>query len=343
MIARATTLALAALIAVPATTRAAPDEAPIPVKAVTASSALPDWKGYTFGAANLIDGRVDTSWQPAKSDTMGIGQWIELDLGDTFEVTSVEIAPGLQREDELGDLFCRNNRPASLSVYFDDGRKAWKGLTPGDRLVRIELPEYLKPRSAVTRRVLVVIESVFLPVDWKDPAIAEVRVFGRPARPKASQPTDAIACGSAGFVPFHRAVVRFCAEGDAAFRARHNCRELVSALAGCDATVDPYDSEPVSAADLLLDDPQATRADYRIGTMPWITHTLHFSRKSPKADWTLATHTCGEAGEAGECGGYGDDPPSRAPNACWKKLGKKQPELGPPGPAVDPEPPPTSE
>lgn len=98
---------------------------PIKIVGVKVSSALPKWKEYTFDAANLIDGRVDTSWQPAKSDALGVGQWVELDLGEPHQIERIEITQGLQKVDpKLGDLFCRNNRFATALLLFEDGTYA---------------------------------------------------------------------------------------------------------------------------------------------------------------------------------------------------------------------------
>jgi len=86
---------------------------------------MPKWKGYPFDGSNLIDGRFDTSWQPAKKDTIGVGEWVELDLGAAYQIDHIEIVQGLQKVDpKLGDLFCRNNRFAEAYLFFDDGTHA---------------------------------------------------------------------------------------------------------------------------------------------------------------------------------------------------------------------------
>lgn len=101
---------------------------------------MPKWKGYPFDGSNLIDGRFDTSWQPAKKDTIGVGEWVELDLGAAYQIDHIEIVQGLQKVDpKLGDLFCRNNRFAEAYLLFDDGTHAPYSAFAGDRVSKVEL------------------------------------------------------------------------------------------------------------------------------------------------------------------------------------------------------------
>lgn len=223
---------------------AVPVAAPTPVRvaAVRASSALPAWKGYTFGADNLIDGRVDTSWQPAKSDTLGVGQWIELDLGAAHTLSRIEIEQGLQKVDpKLGDLYCRNNRFAEALMFFDDGTFTPVLVDPDENPVKVEV--FFRGEAApgheavtVTRYIRLVIRTVQEPVDWKDLAIAELRVFGTPASAPASDAAS-VACDGRGAWPLKAAVTNWCATTLDA-RARRDCPALVRAFASAAPTTE---------------------------------------------------------------------------------------------------------
>jgi len=106
-----------------------------PLRAITtvASSVLPPWKGYRFGAEQVGDGALDTSWQPLDKKRGGVGQWLELDLGGDFVVSGLRLGNGLQRKDALGDLFTMNNRARRVLLSFDGGATEHVELGPDER------------------------------------------------------------------------------------------------------------------------------------------------------------------------------------------------------------------
>jgi len=301
---------------------------PVPVKvvAVSASSALPKWQGYTFDAANLIDGRVDTSWQPAKKDAMGVGQWIELDLGAPHALSSVQIALGLQKVDpKLGDLFCRNNRFAVARLYFDDGSYAPVWAPPSDTTVDVEqfyrgeaLPG--KEVKVVTRYIRLVIQSVHDPVDWKDIAIAEVRVFGTPA---PATPVDAtsIAWDRPGAWPLKVAIIDFCAV-NVELRSKRDCAALVGAIAEGRAFDRGYKSvAPFAVADFtknaVVQTLSANGAQHRLELVG-----------ATDGRWSVKRHTrldtSGKVAERALENLIEAD--LERQNKCWEKLGKERPD-----------------
>jgi len=298
---------------------------PLKVVAVSASSALPKWQGYTFDAANLIDGRVDTSWQPAKKDTMGVGQWVELDLGAPHEITKIEIAQGLQKVDaKLGDLFCRNNRFADARVFFDDGSYAPVWGEPAEKLVVVEsfyrgeaLPG--KEVKVVTRFIRIVVRSVLEPVDWKDIAIAELRVFGRPA---AAPPIDAtsIAWDRPGAWPFKVAIIDYCAVG-AELRRKRDCPGLVNAVSEGRAYADAafHELPPIAVADRdkgeVLLAFAYDKAKFRIAL-----------RRGEDERWSVkALSRLDASGKPAEPAYETlSEPDDQHQNECWEKLAKRR-------------------
>src|SRR5688572_19624823 len=78
------------------------------VARISASSAQGPSVGYTFVATNLLDGAVETSWQPAKNDRGP--HWVRLELDDEVTITAIAIANGFQIKDRYGDEFLLNRR-----------------------------------------------------------------------------------------------------------------------------------------------------------------------------------------------------------------------------------------
>jgi len=305
-------------------------EGPITVKDVKASSALKKWKTFTFDASNLIDGKLDTSWQPAKNETYGVGQWIEFDLGAPYEISRIEISQGLQRVDpKLGDLYCRNNRLATAHVWLDDGTfgainigsptlptfvvnsfyRGWHA-TPGNEV------------KTAARRFRIIIEMVLEPVDWDDLAIAEVKVFGRPTKYSKVDPKTVV-WDKPGAWPFWLAVSNYCVAKDSDYRARH-CDELMRMFprghGALGAAITPF--KPLAEAELERGAFQLTFDGY----------TLAFKRAADGAWRVDKSSKIGLDGKASGPSGHSyylaDE---YADNPCWEKLGKKRPyDIGTP-------------
>ncbi|MBL8785327.1 MAG: discoidin domain-containing protein [Deltaproteobacteria bacterium] len=324
---------------VPAVPAAPPPAEEVKVAAITASSTMPKWKDYTFDAENLIDGRVDTSWQPAKKDTIGVGEWVELDLGAPYEIDHIDIAQGLQKVDpKLGDLFCRNNRFAYAYLLFDDGTFSAYWADPSERVSNIglfyrgeEMPG--KEVRVVTRLIRLVVVSVHGPVDWKDLAIAEISVFGRPAvvpslptgttlgsLPQPSPVQEAIAWDQPGAYPFKAAVLDFCAK-QLALRKQMGCAGLTSAI------VQGYSREgsfsalpPISVADR---DQGKVTTRFKSNRAQV---SLDFERDT-NGRWSVKRITRVDAAgrPAPPTLDFSAEEDRKYQNECWEKLGKKRP------------------
>lgn len=296
---------------------------PIKVVAVKVSSALPKWKEFTFDAANLIDGRVDTSWQPAKSDALGVGQWVELDLGESHQTDHIEIAQGLQKLDpKLGDLFCRNNRFATALLLFEDGTYASHWSDAFERESKVDtfyrgenLPENTA-RRVVSRYIRLVITGVHEPVDWKDVAIAEIRVFGRPAAAVPSDP-KAIAWDLPGVWPLKTAAIDACA-AKRSKREQLGCNALMRAISQGQSNLEPL--APVPAVEL-------EKGQVTLGFVAEDVRSRVELRRDASGQWSVKRVTrLGISGKPATP--EYDYPPisdDQHKNDCWEKLGKVRP------------------
>jgi len=144
-----------------------------PMRAIVASSYLPDWRGYSFRPELAFDGRLDTSWQPLRP---GVGAWIRVEFRRPVVVEGLEVANGFQREDELGDLFVQNARVARahvklcghedepIALAFDPDRRGFS---------RFTFP------ATTTDCLTLVVDEISPGTRWPDVAISEIRVLGR--------------------------------------------------------------------------------------------------------------------------------------------------------------------
>lgn len=155
------------------TSPAVPSPSPVLLRArAEASSELQPWRGYTFWASNLLDGDVATSWQPASRTA--INETVTFDFGDPHQVSSVEIANGLQRVDALGDLFASNRRLRLIALTFDDGSVVQMDFPPNARgFLRRDVGLH------VTRRVVLPVLGFHEGARWPDLAVSEVRFLGQ--------------------------------------------------------------------------------------------------------------------------------------------------------------------
>lgn len=139
---------------------------------VTASSALKDWKHYTFYPHNLIDNDPSSSWQPARMPSGGVGEWFRISLSTPQTITAFEVLNGFQHVDELGDLYHMNNRIENALIEFSDGSTL--------RLHLEDVPTPVTLRLPVAKRCdwfKVTVTSIYSGTKWNDLAVSEFRVF----------------------------------------------------------------------------------------------------------------------------------------------------------------------
>ena len=287
-------------------------DGPLKPERVHASSHLKNWKSYTFGPGNLVDGKLDTSWQPKAAKLRGAGQWVEFVFGHDVVVSKLRIANGFQRKDRLGDLFCLNARAAVLVALFDDGssrkidfRKQGRGFSD----VSISPP-------ARTRSLRLVVLNAFEGRKWKDLALSEVEVVGKRASgprtpPKAGKAT----CGSPAWTPFRHAVVNRCSKLRGPKFGGQGCDQALEIFTTCElytlreqSEADPegygeWDAEtfqpsPISAAERASG---GFRYNFTSDGNVW----LDFEARA--GTWRLTSGRCDESPEGSECS-YGMPP-----------------------------------
>jgi hypothetical protein len=137
------------------------------------SSELPPEHGATFGPGNLVDGDLETCWQPLAKDRHGVGEWVSFTFGRTYAITRIDIANGFQRFFQGRDLFLDNARADHVEVDFGVTRKAVR--------LRADKRDFLgfsTETPVVTDRLTLRIRSVHYGAQWPDVALSEVRIFG---------------------------------------------------------------------------------------------------------------------------------------------------------------------
>lgn len=90
----------------------------VPVKAYSASSIYPADADGNYEPTNLEDGAVDSLWCEGDTEGDGTGEWIEMDFGQTQQVSSLELVNG-NAYDFM--FFMKGNSATELELSFSDG------------------------------------------------------------------------------------------------------------------------------------------------------------------------------------------------------------------------------
>lgn len=159
------------------------------IKGVTASTTLRGFDEYDFSAKNILDGQLDTSWQPAPQKG-GVGEWVRVEFAEEVQVDGLAVANGFQRHDRLGDLFILNNRLAKARVEFSDGASQEIVLDGNRRGF-----QQLMLRPVKTKSLRLVALAVARGARWSDLALSELVVLGEEASPKPTAPSRLVAPG----------------------------------------------------------------------------------------------------------------------------------------------------
>ena len=134
------------------------------------SSILTDSSGKDYSAANVLDGDCSTTWAEGV-DGSGIGEWIELDLGEINTITDIEIVNGLVNDN---DGYYKNNRVKDVRFEFSDGTSQTATLDDDEKYAQtIHLSE-----SVQTSYVRIVVESVYSGSEYDDTCISSVNLIG---------------------------------------------------------------------------------------------------------------------------------------------------------------------
>jgi hypothetical protein len=89
----------------------------------TASSELSPQGSSTYYAGNVLDGDNPTAWEEgrdARGDA-GIGEWIEIDLGEPTVLTAISVIPGYLKKSGGVDRYWSNSRVRRATFTFSDG------------------------------------------------------------------------------------------------------------------------------------------------------------------------------------------------------------------------------
>lgn len=146
----------------------------IKIARVNTSSQLPNYQDHRFRGEHLIDGRLDTSWQPRGSKTHSVGEWAQVFFTGSHLVSAMEIANGYQRPDKSLDLFLTNSRLKAARLEFSDG-SIQNVSVPTDRRGFTRVPI----RPIHTTFVKIVIQAIEPGTKWHDMAISEIRFLGK--------------------------------------------------------------------------------------------------------------------------------------------------------------------
>ncbi|MFO0749117.1 MAG: hypothetical protein U1F43_26160 [Myxococcota bacterium] len=144
----------------------------VPVQSVDGGPAVAGQHGFSFGAGNVVDGSLRSSWQPR----VAVGAKLVLGLGAAAQVVGLEVGNGFQGVDDRDlDLFAANARVSQATLAFDDGSVEKVQLADARGLQRVT---FAPRRSA---RIVMTIDAIVPGARWpKDVALSEVRVLAAP-------------------------------------------------------------------------------------------------------------------------------------------------------------------
>lgn len=153
----------------PDETPAQDDEVVLPVSSVRASSVLSPSGGADHEPENLLDGDPATPWREAASGD-GIGEWVELELEGSPEVSRLLIWNGDQRDGRYG----ATSRASRVRIELGD-RTFTADLLDVEGPQAVDLPELVEAPS-----VRVTIVAVVEGSGDSDVALSDIEVRGPP-------------------------------------------------------------------------------------------------------------------------------------------------------------------
>lgn len=135
-----------------------------PVLSTSASSTYSGDRA-THDVANLLDGDGKTNWTEGVQGD-GIGQYVQFDFRDTYELVSVTIRAGNHFDK---DRYINNSRPENITVTFSDGTSISCTLRDvmEDQLLCLSAP-------VTTSSVRITIDSAYHGYLYEDTVISDV-------------------------------------------------------------------------------------------------------------------------------------------------------------------------
>lgn len=142
---------------------------------LSTSSSMKNWKQYSFGAGNLVDDNLWTSWQPVTKPGGGVGEWVNMTFATPQSLTGLEISNGFRRiDDKFGDLYHMNNRIKTATLECSDGTRLPIELAdePVERTVSL-------PAPIRCSWVKLTVDSVYRGTKWNDLAVSELHPLAK--------------------------------------------------------------------------------------------------------------------------------------------------------------------
>lgn len=139
----------------------------LPVRTATSSSVLPPSRVARYTAEMVLDGTGNTSWVENAAG-YGIGEWIELQLGASRQITHLKIRNGYDKDSRYRE----NGRVRSFTLTFSSGETRTFSLADHPALQTFAVG------PIPTSFVRLTINSVYEGSRWEDTALGDVVVIG---------------------------------------------------------------------------------------------------------------------------------------------------------------------
>lgn len=134
---------------------------------VSASSSLPETEGVVYDVANIKDAKASTVWVE-NEDGSGLGSWVKLELGDTYQVSHITLWNGNWYS---WDFWNRHNRAKEIQVEFSDGT------TKKFELKDEKIPETITFPAVATSSIKIQIKSVYAGTTFPDSCFSEIALY----------------------------------------------------------------------------------------------------------------------------------------------------------------------
>lgn len=145
------------------------DDAPDPFWAPTtfrASSTYPADASAPYDANLVADGMIDTMWCEGNPKGDGTGEWLELDLGATRDVSRLRVFNGNAASAEDNAV---GSQPSALLLSFDDGRSEQVALRAGADAQDLSFAAHS------SRKIRVSVAGVARGTEYPDVCISELQ------------------------------------------------------------------------------------------------------------------------------------------------------------------------
>lgn len=154
----------------------------VAVSFITSSSVLQE-TGYYHGPEQANDHNFSTDWSEGSSGA-GEGEWIQYNFASATEIDSFVIYPGFWKSQQLFQL---NNRPATMTISFSDGRECYVSFSND------KLPQVIKLEAPLTVTwVRFTVDSVYRGTKYNDCCISEINIYSSTGAADNAVPTISI-------------------------------------------------------------------------------------------------------------------------------------------------------